>query len=133
MTKQLSRQEARDLKVSIKSAETCLLYLLGTTIASANDTTGLITLLTLCSMTVYLHQLGKSRRPGSNASASISGFFSSRPKKDKIMLYNMFRNIINGGDATCHLIVDVASDICEFIQRVAEQTTAEPGLQHRVR
>ncbi|STX27893.1 Uncharacterised protein [Legionella beliardensis] len=46
-----------------------------------------------------LHNIGKSRRPGSNALNSINTFFSSKAAAESSEIENAFRNIINGGDA----------------------------------
>lgn len=50
-----------------------------------------------------LHELGKNRRPGSNALSSVKGLFSSQAETD-----NIFRNIINGG---AHIVDEFFPDL----------------------
>ena len=44
---------------------------------------------------ISLHEIGKNRRPGSNAISAITGFFSSQAEST-----NAYKNIINGGAHT---------------------------------
>jgi hypothetical protein len=46
-----------------------------------------------------LHELGKSRRPGSNRINTIRTFFSSQTNSESLEVDNAVRNLINGGDA----------------------------------
>jgi len=47
----------------------------------------------------YLHGLGKSRRPGSNALNTVSTFFAAQTNTNSNEIENTFRNIVNGGAA----------------------------------
>lgn len=57
-----------------------------------------------------LHELGKSRRPGSNAINKIKTFFSSQTDTNSSEVNNAFRNIINGGAA-------VHDELTSFVPR----------------
>lgn len=62
-------------------------------------------------LTYYLHEFGKSRRPGSNALNSVNTFFAAQVGVGSNEVENKFRNIINGGAAVCDEFVTMASKL----------------------
>lgn len=58
-----------------------------------------IAIVTNAAALYYLHELGKSRRLGSNLLHQAHTFFSSQTHARSLGLNNAFRNLINGGAA----------------------------------
>ncbi len=48
---------------------------------------------------VNLHEIGRSRRPGSNAIVAVNSIFADRANREVTEADNAIRNIINGGAA----------------------------------
>ena len=56
-----------------------------------------VSLMTNALLLKLLNDLGKHRRPGSNAVSKLNRFFASRDESDSLQIDNVLRNIINGG------------------------------------
>ncbi len=60
--------------------------------------TGLsLSLITNTALMYVLHEIGKQRRPGSNAINRIQGFFAGSQRQAELEVDNAHRNVINGG------------------------------------
>lgn len=59
-----------------------------------------------------LHELGKQRRPGSNAINQIQGFFATPTQSARLDNENSLKNIINGG---AHLYDLVAQSLLKLL------------------
>lgn len=55
-----------------------------------------------------MHEIGRSRRPGSNALVAVNSIFADRADRQAVEADNTMRNIINGG--AC-LYDDMAADM----------------------
>jgi len=64
-----------------------------------NAKLGLTTSIVLTGAALYeLHEIGKSRRPGSNTLNNMNNFFAAQTGAPTSNIDNAVRNIVNGGD-----------------------------------
>lgn len=115
----------RNDNVDVKSAKTaCLLGALNLLVVpvacyTTKGSLGLLLTLAANAFVIYkFHELGKSRRLGSNIANQTNRFFSARLPEGAVQsteLENTFRNVINGGAA-------ITDEIAVGVQQLANNS-----------